>query len=426
MGQLEGCKEADCRVVHLHALGNVRIFTRFGVLNVLKKYALNSSAKRESVAAMKALRDCIHYSMGVAGEKLSEKMTTRLRQLLLRILYDSSLETTSRLIAAELLTSYVDEDGRIAIELVRQLHSFPIELATMLWKRAILNSKALPNLASEPKATDWQMHSKALSGSSASFKYVMGSTGSCNASYGVFLELLKGKLPKETNFNVEIGSDGVLQDIVGVGLFARGLQSFAGKFDNFYAFFNLNYIFVSGGEDGAAEAANDISENEVPDGASDEDSTLAGMTLTLLGNQLRPFLFFRSTSELMGHLWSGAASEPTPVFRSNLLLADYADIRPLVSGLLVEQSLKGVLSLDLTGEVQVSLWNRNSHSNVQTRASFLVQGSQQIFTTDRKTSARKMFSFGGASSLNFITDFDFYNSPYRICIQITQPDFVFR
>lgn len=160
--------------------------------------------------------------------------------------------------------------------------------------------------------------------------------------------------------------------------------------------------------------------------ADADDSTLAGMTLTLLGNQLRPFLFFRSTSELMGHLWSGAASEPTPVFRSNLLLADYTDIRPLVSGLLVEQSLKGVLSLDLTGEVQVSLWNRNSHSNVQTRASVLVQGSQQIFTTDRKTSARKMFSFGGASSLNFITDFDFYNSPYRICIQITQPEFVFK
>ena len=158
----------------------------------------------------------------------------------------------------------------------------------------------------------------------------------------------------------------------------------------------------------------------------EEDSTLAGMTLQLLGNQLRPFLFFRSTSELMGHLWSGAASEPAPVFRANLLLADYQDIRPLINGFLVEQSLKGILSIDLSGEVQVSLWNRNSHSNVQTMAAILVQGSQQIYTTDRKTSAQKFFSFGAESRLNFITDFDFYNSPYRICIQITQPEFVFR
>lgn len=186
---------------------------------------------------MKALRDCIHYSLGVAGERPSEKMNTRLRQLLLRILYDSSLETTSRLIAAELLTSYLDEDGRIALQLVRHLHSFPTELATIIWKRAILDSSgglksngAGGALRSEPRATDWQMHSKSLSGSSASFKHVMGGTGSCNASYGVFLELLKGKLPKETNFNVEIGSDGgLLQEIVGVGLFAKGLQSFAGK-----------------------------------------------------------------------------------------------------------------------------------------------------------------------------------------------------
>lgn len=150
------------------------------------------------------------------------------------------------------------------------------------------------------------------------------------------------------------------------------------------------------------------------------------MTLQVLGNQLRPFLFFSSSSELMGHLWSGAASDPTSVFRGNLFIADYLELRPLINGFLVEQSLMGVFSVDLTGEIQVSLWNRNSHSVVQTMGSILFQGSQQIFTTDRRTSARKYFSFGAESKLNFITDFDFYSSPYRICIQITQPEFVFK
>ena len=167
-----------------------------------------------------------------------------------------------------------------------------------------------------------------------------------------------------------------------------------------------------------------MEQNEVQ--TEEEDSTLAGMTLQVLGNQLRPFLFFSSTSELMGHLWSGAASEPTSVFRANLLTADYLEVRPLINGFLVEQSLKGIFSINLKGEIQVSLWNRNSHSEVQTMGSILFQGSQEIYTTDRQTSARKYFSFGGESSLNFITDFDFYNSPYRICIQITQPEFLFK
>jgi len=234
----------------------------------------------------------------------------------------------------------------------------------------------------------------------------MGGTAHCNASYGVFLELLKGKLPKETNFNVELGSHQVVQDIVNVGLFARGLKSFAG---------------------GSDEDSEDSSANEIDtEGGEEEESALAGMSLQVLGNQLRPFLFFRSTTELMGHMWSGTGSELTPVFRSNLLLADYYDVRPLINGFIVEQNLRGMLSLDLSDKVQVSLWNRNSHSNVQTTGAILFQGSQEIHTTDRKTAARKFFSFGSESMLNFITDFDFYNNPYRICIQITQPEFVFK
>lgn len=231
--QLDGCKETDCRVVYLHALGNARILSKFGVVNVLKKWAL-SSGKRESVAAMKALRDTMDYIASAPAEETaySEKMKTRLRQLLLRVVYDATFETTSRLIAAELVAKYVDESGLIIGELVQHLDTFPPELATMIWKRAV---------GSRPTARDgdWQLQSKALSGSSASFKYVMGGTGHCNASYGVFLELLKGKLPKETNFNVEIGNGDLVQDVVNVGLFARGLQSFAGTFQGLLCIFIL-------------------------------------------------------------------------------------------------------------------------------------------------------------------------------------------
>lgn len=405
---LDSCKDVECRIVYLHALGNTRIISKFGMLNTLKRYVINGG-KRESVAAMRAMRDCVETEFESNAFDMNEKLSIRLRQLLVRILYDSNLETTTRLIASELLANVVDRDGDITIELIKHLDKFPSELATMIWKRAVQNVllKRRQNRLPGVKSENWHLHSKILSGSSASFRYVMGGTGYANASYGVFLELLKGKLPKETSFNVDISRDNQMyQDIINVGLFARGLQSFAGESDD-------------GDEDDELSAKSS---------SDDEESTMAGMTLHVLGQQLRPLIFFRSTSELMGHVWSGTGSEPTSVFRANLLLADYLDVKPLINGFLVEQTLKGVFSIDLNGEIQISIWNRNSHSNVQTKGAILFQGSQEIYAaTDRtKTSAKKMFSFGAEAQLNFITDFDFYSSPYRICIQITQPEFIFR
>jgi len=49
-------------------------------------------------------------------------------------------------------------------------------------------------------------------------------------------------------------------------------------------------------------------------GSSDDDDpdtedATAGMEITLGGVQLRPMVFFEGQGELMGHVWSGTASE---------------------------------------------------------------------------------------------------------------------
>lgn len=237
--ELDACKDTECRIVYLHSIGNARIITKYGVLHVLKKYAINSG-KRESVAAMKAMRDCIALEFRSLATEVDgggnvtisanyERQIVRLRQLLLRVVYDSSLETTSRLIAAELLATYIDKHGDITYELVQHLETFPSELATMIWKRAVQIVRSRTAVATGSRYTDWNLHSKILSGSSASFRYVMGGTGYANASYGVLLELIKGKLPKESSFKVDLSSGPLTQDVINVGLFARGLQSFAGE-----------------------------------------------------------------------------------------------------------------------------------------------------------------------------------------------------
>lgn len=54
-------------------------------------------------------------------------------------------------------------------------------------------------------------------------------------------------------------------------------------------------------------------DNEVSD--QEEETVTAGMELSVAGTQIRPFVFFTGQGELMGHVWSGTASEMTPAFQ---------------------------------------------------------------------------------------------------------------
>ena len=112
--ELDSCKETDCRVVLLHAIGNTGILKE-GVYPAIKKYTL--SGKRESIAAMKALRECLQVS------GTDDKLNSRLRHLLLRVVYDTEQDSTSRLIAAELISKYLN-DEKTTLELVKHLPSF--------------------------------------------------------------------------------------------------------------------------------------------------------------------------------------------------------------------------------------------------------------------------------------------------------------
>jgi microsomal triglyceride transfer protein large subunit len=59
------------------------------------------------------------------------------------------------------------------------------------------------------------------------------------------------------------------------------------------------------------------SDEESADLQEQEESATAGMEITALGVQVRPFVFFSGQGELMGHVWSGTGSEKTPAFQVN-------------------------------------------------------------------------------------------------------------
>ena len=49
--------------------------------------------------------------------------------------------------------------------------------------------------------------------------------------------------------------------------------------------------------------------------SSDNGEIHAGLELTVLGVEFRPFIFFESNGELMGHVFSGTASTMTPAYQ---------------------------------------------------------------------------------------------------------------
>lgn len=111
--------------------------------------------------------------------------------------------------------------------------------------------------------------------------------------------------------------------------------------------------FVGGGDSSSEETESD-----------EEDTVTAGMEITVQGSYFRPLVFFNGNGELMGHVFSGTGSEPTAAYQATTLLHDHEQTIRLFNGATLTINILGGLSIDLNGQVQFSLWNRNAHCQV--------------------------------------------------------------
>lgn len=147
--QLDTCtdenveNEIECRIAMLHSLGNTGNLKL--VLPVLSKYALDSNLKRESIAAMKGIRDCLHFRWQEGQDKsaFDSSLSKALRIMALAVVYDSQHETTSRIIAAEIIAKFLADD-ELSKQLIHLLQSEHLpqfgELVTfgthnLLWRK---------------------------------------------------------------------------------------------------------------------------------------------------------------------------------------------------------------------------------------------------------------------------------------------------
>lgn len=165
------------------------------------------------------------------------------------------------------------------------------------------------------------------------------------------IQEMNGGIVKRGVVNVVLSRDRTSQEIFSVG--------FSGDEINFHnATFNFLQLGIFSAGLGSFLSSDSDSDGE------DETAT-AGMDLTVLGNQIRPFVFFSGQGELMGHVWSGTASERTTAFQALALLQDHHQFLRLVNGFIVELDVKGAASFDLAGSIQFSLWNRNGEALVE-------------------------------------------------------------
>lgn len=403
--QLEKCEDSDCTISLMIALGNAANL-RHGY-DILEKFAINVKNKRESIFALRAFQDGLKFlsercrqqqskqlelsneiqsdSYDCMMEILGKSLFDRMKAMIAQIIWEEKHDSTSRIIATEIVTLYLN-DHTLVNSLWKDVENFEnFEMTTLMYNRALRERRSTHNASN----ANWNIHSKLFNGSSASFKEHLLGTDTMNASYGITMELLtRGKLLKESSFDFEMhGKNSKPFHVLTVGLLATGLGSIAGV-----------------------------------ESDADED-TSAGLALKVLDVRLRPYTLFSGKGDLMGHVWSGTASEPMTAFSGNLLVSDYDDDgHRLINGFIMEQQLRGVLSLELTGQISISLWNRNSHSVVQARAALLVQGSQSIRTSDITTQISQRFAFGGSTSIDLVTDADFYRLPFKHCLQMEQPE----
>ena len=92
---------------------------------------------------------------------------------------------------------------------------------------------------------------------------------------------ISGPMLKRSGITIQVGGN----DILEIDTFAGGLSEYVGP---------------------DPEADPEDKDDEAPN---------AGMQLTLAGNQLRPFVFFRSSSDLMSLYWSGALEQKNPAIQ---------------------------------------------------------------------------------------------------------------
>jgi microsomal triglyceride transfer protein large subunit len=373
--------KGEDRYMFLRALKNLKSAT---TIPVLLKTIANGSSK-EGVLAFKALK-----AMGVSlwdSTVLKAAKRTFLQ-------HDRKHDSSSRTLAVDMLLESQPSD-EVIWDLLHYLKlndsSFEVKQYVMQRLQMLadedqtFSDKLSGMIRHDPSLNNYAV--LAPKGLSTALKRNFLKSPSTNGSLLTIQEIFGG-IVKRGIVNVMMDRSGLTKEMFSLGIFAGGLSGLVG---------------------GEAEG--------------DEETATAGMELTILDTQIRPFVFFNGQSELMGHVWSGTASERTTAFQSLILLQDHLEYIRLGPGFVAEFNLKTGMSFDLSGNIEISIWGRTADSVVEKSAGILTNALIIIDTSFVRSQIE--FSASIEPKLTLKSDIDFSGN-MNLCMRVTQPDSTFR
>ncbi|GFU10724.1 hypothetical protein NPIL_81261 [Nephila pilipes] len=376
---LQECKHLGCIINHLLALRNIALPQN---LPILVEYV-----KQGGISGLMALE-----AMQDIGE---QHFTQDIKQVLFRVYnhFWPHQESAACVLAAELLMKSnptTETIGEIIASLSNQDQP---EIKTLVLRKLynlMQESSSIRSCVTDllRNTTFWNYLNLAQNGSSSSVINELQATQDANVTYGINVEMRPTGMLKRTSFDLNLLGDNENAHLMSMSLFVEG--------------FGLT----------------DEEQKENPQEHS------AGMQLSVLGVHLRPYIFFTGTGELMGLIWSGAGNHPNPAVQANFLIIDQSHSVVLQNGINVDLNLKGALSADVSGSVDVSMWNKNAHAVVKNKGALLVNGFCRVDTSFVESHVD--FAMGGNSVLDMFVNLDFAKSPMAICLQVEQPSFIFR
>lgn len=386
LSELSACTTSDCKIIFIQSLQNLKDPS---TINQLMELAVKDS-KSVSVATLKALRTFPVELFTESNRKSFEKIFFQIQKK-----FDSSART----IALDILLELKPNRSQI-IDIMEYLMSCDkaFEVKTYVLQKIKMLGDQCPKfleminsiLRSRNDLRNYNV--LAQNGLTTALQREYSSTPSFNGTLVSIQEVEKGVL-KRGVVDMMVGVDGEQFNLFTLGLYTNGLSSFMG-------------------------GSNDEEEK-----IDEDDTATAGMELSVLGVQMRPLVFFTGQGELMGHVWSGTASEPTPAYQATFLMHDHEEFIILQDGTTIYFNLVSANSIDLSGQIEFSIWNRNAHTEINKNSGLAFVGLTRVGT--KSLQLQHGFVAVTEPNIALIADIDFY-SEVKLCMQLIRLETIFK
>ncbi|XP_052865704.1 microsomal triacylglycerol transfer protein [Anopheles cruzii] len=379
--RLKICRKDPCKLKYIRGLHNLKCPESADLLVNLAQ----EGSSTVSVAAMKALRS---FSVYLWNDEFRAKFEDIFFQVSKP--YDSS----ARILALDILLDSKPNYLELA-HLVQFLKSKDkaYELKQYLLQKLRLLSAQCSDFAVilekviESDHSIKNYHVLGPRGLSTALSRTFSTNPSFNASL-TSLQEMKGGVLKRGIVDLTLDVTDERTSLFTLGLYTGGLSSFASN----------------NGDDS--------------DGSNDDEETIGGMELSVQGTVMRPLQFFNGKGELMGHIWSGTASEPTPAYQATTLLQDNEEIFPTHNGGTLKLTATGAISIDLNGQVSISIWSQKANCKVEQNTAITMAGELSLDTLFASSAVR--FSANQEPKLHLSAALDFSGDP-ALCMQLSQP-----